>query len=58
MRLWPMAAGSRDADSLARGENGRRGWSSDSLLAGVSPGGLACPVSLGVREDRPWDDCA
>jgi len=29
-----------------------------SLLAGVSPGRLACPVGLGVSEDRPWDDCA
>jgi hypothetical protein len=58
MRLRRMAAGSRDADSLARGENGRRRWSSDSLLAGVSPGGLACPVGLGVTEDRPWGDRA
>jgi|HubBroStandDraft_6_1064221.scaffolds.fasta_scaffold765340_1 hypothetical protein len=29
-----------------------------SLLAGVSPGRLACPMGLGVSEDRPWDDCA
>ena len=53
MRLWRMAAGLRGADSLARDENGRRRWSSDSLLAGVSPGGLACPVGPGVGEDRP-----
>jgi len=58
MRLWRMADGSRGTDSLARDENGRRRWSSDSLLAGVSPGGLACPVGLGVREDRPWGDWA
>ena len=58
MRLWRMAAGLRGADSLARGENARRRWSSDSVMAGVSPGGLACPVGLGVTEDRPWGDRA
>ena len=57
MRLRRMAARSRDADSLARGGNARW-WSSDSLLAGVSPGRLACAVGLGVREDRPWGDRA
>ena len=48
MRMWRMAAGSRGADSLARGENGRRRWSlrlSDggrvSRPAGVS-GGPRC----------------
>ena len=58
MRMWRMAAGSRGAVVL-RGPKTRGGVGAGvSLLAGVSPGRLACPVGLGVGEDRPWDDCA
>jgi len=52
VRLWRMAAGSRGAGRLARGESARRRWSGArvTLLAGVSPGKLACPLRLGVSE--------